>query len=447
VNWSLVSERPLRVLRVYHEGRDPGHRERERALVRAGVEVTLAVPDVWPGPGGEKRLRGEEFRIVELPVSRAGDVNRHHYPAKAELDRVIGDVSPDLLDVHEEPFSLAARGWLAAAPKSLPVVLYTAQNIDKRFPPPFSRYEQLALRRAAGLYPCSRQAAAVARGKGFAGLVEVLPFGLDDALFTPGSQRVEDGEIVLAFCGRFVPEKGLIDCVRVLARLNQIRPARLLVRGAGTDEEPARKLAAQLGVGDRLEIRGWASGEELAVVYRSAHVVLVPSRPTATWVEQFGRVIVEAQASGAVVAGYDTGTIREVGGDAALLVAPGDVAGLSRVLLALLADPADWERRRALGLEASRSRTWTRVAEREVEFYRRVLEASGARIRLPRSPGARRQAARAEFGSTAPTAAGVRPFALPHLRDGGLAAHALASTIDVVAEAAARLPTRRYPSD
>ena len=106
-------------------------------------------------------------------------------------------------------------------------------------------------------------------------------------------------------------------------------------------------------------------GDELAAVYQSAHVVLVPSRPTATWVEQFGRVIVEGQASGAVIAGYDSGTIREVGGEAALLVAPADVGGLAQSVAALADDPADWRRRRELGLEAARTRTWAHVAEEQ----------------------------------------------------------------------------------
>ena len=86
--------------------------------------------------------------------------------------------------------------------------MYTAQNVDKRFPPPFAQYEQAAHRRVAALYPCSAQAASVARGKGFAGRLEVLPLGYDDELFTPGTQSLDDEELVLALVGRLVPEKG-----------------------------------------------------------------------------------------------------------------------------------------------------------------------------------------------------------------------------------------------
>ncbi len=247
--------------------------------------------------------------VIELDVRRPGDVNRHKYLDQADLSRVIADVQPDVLDIHEEPYSVAARQWLAAAPPELPVVMYTAQNIDKRLPPPFARYEQQAHRRVAALYPCSAQAASVARGKGFSGHIEVLPLGYDETVFRSGSQQA-DPEIVLSLVGRLVPEKGVLDAVRVLAAANATRPSRLLVVGQGPEEQTALDLAASLGIGDRLEILPWQPAEQLAAIYRRTHVVLVPSRPTETWVEQFGRVIIEvpAQASGAVVA--DTAAVR-----------------------------------------------------------------------------------------------------------------------------------------
>src|SRR5205823_10543887 len=123
-----------------------------------------------------------------------------------------------------------------------------------------------------------------------------------------------------------------------------------------------RELAATLGVRDRVEIVPWRPAAEIAAVYREAHVVLVPSVATATWTEQFGRVIVEAQASGAVVAGYASGSIPEVAGDAAVLADPGNATQLAEGLGALLDDPARYARLRELGLALSRARGWTQVA-------------------------------------------------------------------------------------
>jgi glycosyltransferase involved in cell wall biosynthesis len=433
----------VNIVRVYHGGRDASHRERERALQSAGTDVTLVIPASWPERGAQASLSAENFRIIEVPVERAGDVNRHAYRNREELHRLIDKLKPDILDLHEEPVSVAARQALAATPSELPVVMYTAQNVDKRYPPPFSVYERRAHRRVAALYPCSRQAASVARGKGFAGLIDVIPLGYDPQLFHEGEQSLDDDELVLALFGRFLPEKGVRDAVQVLARVNSIRPARLLLAGSGPEERPARELAAVLGVADRLQVELWRPASELAELYRRAHVVLVPSVATPTWVEQFGRVIVEAHASGAVVAGYASGSIPEVAGEAAVLADPGNATQLAERVVTVLGDLDEYARLRARGLALCRTRTWAHVAERQAELYRRVIAGELERLPLPRSPRERRAKARAEFGPPAATTAGVRPFALPLLRRGGAAAAALAAVIDAATEAYARLTTWR----
>lgn len=429
----------MRLLRIYHGGRDPIHRARDRALGTECVDVQLAVPSTWPGG---QAVSSEPFAVLELEVGRPGDVNRHAY-VPSDIARTLAEAKPDILDIHEEPFSVAARQWLAAAPPDLPVVMYTAQNVDKRLPPPFDRYERAAYRRVAALYPCSRQAASVARGKGFDGPIEVLPLGYDDTAFHAGTQSADDAEIVLGLFGRLVPEKGVRDAVRILAQLTRSRPARLLLVGTGPEAGAAAELARSLAVIDRVELIPWLEAEELTATYRSAHVVLVPSTTTRTWVEQFGRVIVEGQASGAVVAAYSSGAIPEVAGEAALLAPEGRWEELARRIETLLGDPDEFERRRQAGLAQCVDRTWTRVAEWQAALYRRVLEGGTPRRALPRSPAQRRQQARSEFGPTAPTTAGERPFALPVLREGGQLAGAIGAVIDLGAEALARHPLHR----
>jgi hypothetical protein len=151
-------------------------------------------------------------------------------------------------------------------------------------------------------------------------------------------------------------------------------------------------------------------------------------------VEQFGRVIVEAQASGAVVAGYASGAIPEVAGEAGVLVATGAVDQLAASVTRVVSDPNEFAWRRDAGYRQASTQTWQRVAERQVALYRAARTATQARLDLPRSPRRRRAAAQSEFGPTAPTLAGVRPFALPMLRRGGATPRALASVIDAAAE-------------
>lgn len=400
----------MRVLRVYHAGRDAGHRRRERALREAGVDVTLVVPRVWHDPGSERTLSDEPFEIVELDVARPGDVNRHRYTDTSELRDLISAVRPEVLDIHEEPFSVATRQWLDAA-GDVPAVLYTAQNLDKRFPPPFARFEISAYRRARGLYPCSRQAASVARGKGFGGLIRVLPLGVNPEDFPVGEQRHGASPFVLGVVGRLVPEKGLQDAVQILASLSTRRQCRLLVVGEGPDLGPSLALAESLGVRRAVEVQAWGGSEAIARAYRRMHVLLVPSRATPTWVEQFGRVIVEAQASGCVVAAYDCGSISEVCDGTGLVVKEGDTGAMAGAVQELAGDPVVWARLRADGMGRSGDFAWSTVARGQQDLYAAVLDGRDQ----PRM-SISRNAARAEFGPTAHTSVGDRPIALPGFR-------------------------------
>lgn len=417
---------------MFHAGRDPVHRSRERALAAAGVDLTLILPSAWPEVDG---VTPEPFEVAQLPVRRAGDVNRHTYADRGALAAVVARVRPDLVDLQEEPFSSVVRQALSVVPAGVPVVTYTAQNLDKRWPPPFAQWETRAFQRLAGIYPCSRQAASVVRGKGYAGLVTPLPLGIDPAAFAPGEQSLDEPVLVLGLIGRLLPRKGVLDAVRVLAAVQRVRPARLLLVGRGPDEDPARVLAAELGVGDRLEVHPWLGAASLGASYRRMHVVLVPSTATRTWVEQFGRTVVEGRACGAVVVAYASGSLPEVVGDSGVLVAEGDAKALSSAVVTLVGDAPRWEQLRAAGLAGASELAWPELARRQLAFYDAAFTGAA---RVP----AGREAAVREFGEPALIRGGGRPFALPVLREDTALSRAAATGVDVGSAAARRLRGR-----
>ena len=261
------------------------HRCRERALATAGADITLVVPSEWPDAGAETHLSPEGFRIVELPARRVGDVNRHTYLDDGAVRRLIDELRPDVLDIQEEPFSLAARQWLESLPRNVP-----SRCTPRRISTSASRLRSPATsvpptERVAAFYPCSRQAASVLRGKGFAGVAEVLPLGYDDALFTPGRQSVDRAEIVLMLVGRLIPEKGADDAVRILARVHAVRPARLVVSGRGPEEalighwrcRSALRISSTSGAGRRVRIWPRPIGRRMSYSCRVAQPPLQSS--------------------------------------------------------------------------------------------------------------------------------------------------------------------------
>ena len=69
--------------------------------------------------------------------------------------------------MHEEPFGLAVAEALALCRlRSLfPFVFSSAQNLDKRYPPPFRWFERWCIG-AAGAYGCNAEGGSILRRKG-----------------------------------------------------------------------------------------------------------------------------------------------------------------------------------------------------------------------------------------------------------------------------------------
>ena len=153
-------------------------------------------------------------------------------------------------------------------------------------------------------------------------------------------------------------------------------------------------------------------------------------------------MVSEGQASGSVVAGYASGAIPEVGGEAAALVPEGDARALEELVLRILEDPAEYAERRRAGLVRSSSRTWDAVALEQLAFYEQALAATTTAARQARPDALRADAAR-EFGPPAHTNGDARPFALPLLRRPSALSNHLGRLIDFGARLRADAARRR----
>jgi D-inositol-3-phosphate glycosyltransferase len=193
--------------------------------------------------------------------------------------------------------------------------------------------------------------------------IEVLPPGVDHRLFTPGD-RVEarnrlghPGRRVLLFVGRIQPLKGLDLAVQALAEIDDA--VLWAVGGPSGADGPAelervKRLAADLGVAERLQILPPRPHHELADYYRAADVCLVPSRT-----ESFGLVALEAAACGTPVVAASVGGLRSivVDGETGLLVEGRDPLEWATAV-ALLLD--DHELAESMGARAAaRSGHWS----------------------------------------------------------------------------------------
>jgi glycosyltransferase involved in cell wall biosynthesis len=177
-------------------------------------------------------------------------------------------------------------------------------------------------------------------------------------------ERDWTGRISLLTVARLEPEKNPLLLIDALARLERDRPGRfsLLWLGRGRLESAVRGRAAELGVGELLELRGYVPfGPDLLAIYRNAHLFAHVSLT-----EGVPQVLVEAMAAGLPIVATDVGGVRTVldGGDAGMLVPAADLDAFVGAVARLLDEP---ERRRRLvehGLEVAHRLTIENEAER-----------------------------------------------------------------------------------
>jgi glycosyltransferase involved in cell wall biosynthesis len=173
--------------------------------------------------------------------------------------------------------------------------------------------------------------------------IRVAPPGIDTSRFAASGTAPPSPPVVLS-PGRLVWEKGHQDVLRALALLRRRGDAppgaRIVLVGAGPEEERLRTHASELGIADAVEVREFVPYERMPGLYADATCMVLGSIPVWSWEEQFGMVLVEAMACGVPVLAASSGAIPEVLGDTGRVFSPGDWVGLASLLREALANPA-----------------------------------------------------------------------------------------------------------
>jgi glycosyltransferase involved in cell wall biosynthesis len=140
--------------------------------------------------------------------------------------------------------------------------------------------------------------------------------------------------------------------------------------GDGPERARLQTLMHELHLDDIVEFVPPAPPAKVAEVMRQLDALVLPSRTTAVWKEQFGRVLVEAMASRVAVVGANSGAIPEVIGDAGLLFHEGDAVMLADELGKLIVSPTLQEKLADCGYRrVLQNYTQERIAEQTVALY------------------------------------------------------------------------------
>ena len=282
--------------------------------------------------GGELAPGAPNFLSVTLPVRAANRPMRILY----EQFRLPGRVRADRIDVLLNP------GFTAPAFSPCPQVTVIHDLQHKRHPEYFRWFDlpfwrllvSTAVRRSDRLIavsPATRDDLlryySVPEDK-----VSIVEHGVDDRFFALARERTLIEPFLLCV-STLHPHKNIERLVRVFARLVARRPElRLVLAGMkGFHTSPVETLVASLGLGEKVELTGWISREQLYDYFRRATAFVYPST-----FEGFGMPVVEALAAEVPLACSDIEPLRSIARGAAWLFKPEDETDMERAIERML---------------------------------------------------------------------------------------------------------------
>jgi D-inositol-3-phosphate glycosyltransferase len=221
--------------------------------------------------------------------------------------------------------------------------------------------------------------------------IEVIPGGVDLSLFRPLSQEETRRQLgicdrlhMILFVGRIEPLKGIDTLLRAMAIVAKDFPRWkdeicVCIVGGDASEKPdtinaemerLRALREELGISDLVTFLGAQAQDTLPCYYSAADVLVVPSH-----YESFGMVALEAMACGTPVIASKVGglsfTVQD--GITGFHVPERDPEALAGKISLLLKDHDLRSRLGAQAVQWVRCYSWSKVADRIMSLYRRLV--------------------------------------------------------------------------
>ncbi len=194
--------------------------------------------------------------------------------------------------------------------------------------------------------------------------IRVVPNGINPEYFKPGEKEKK-----ILIVTRLFERKGV---QYVIDAMNDIKEYELVICGEGPYKQNLMKQIKGLNAGN-IHLMGYVSPERLKFEYETSSIFILPSSS-----ENFPVVLLEAMSAGCAIITSNTTGCPEVTGNTALLVNPGESAGIKEALNRYINDDA---LRKSAGIKA-RERvlenfTWEKITEQYISIYNSVLNHGG----------------------------------------------------------------------
>ena len=333
----------------------------------------------------EARERGIDVRVIE----------RHNpFRAAREMRELVDQFQPDIIHCHGGRANL--MGAMVRRSRRVPVLttVHSDYKLDYLGNPlkqhTFGAANAVALRFLDFYQPVADRMARTLIERGFdpEHIVKIYngmdfhrPEGeFDRAQYLKENYgtEIEDGDVLCGIAARLTAVKDIQTTVRAFAKALEDAPQlRLFIAGEGEDEDMLKKLAAQLGVSERVTFCGWVSPVE--PFFRAMDINLLSSVS-----ETFPYSILEGICAGCATICSDVGGMPELidTGENGYIFPVGDDKKLSEYMVRL-ANDAQLREQFAHDLyeKASRDFSKDKMCERQEANYRHLI----ARFHRPKN--------------------------------------------------------------
>lgn len=304
-----------------------------------GNVIHLLVPNSWKEQGVITKCEEENTTLLNIHKSHFLFGYRHQRIIYTKLYKIISAAQPEIIFISSEPENFNTYHLVRIVKSSFPdikLICATWRNIDYKFNP--YPYKLGWLNRIIESYNRKYLDAIVAHTRTAEKLLLDLSFknvtyippaiNLDDFKYQP--KLIDKHDFCVGYIGRLSYEKGVDVLIKAIAKIQGVS---CIIAGRGTEKNKLLNLAKNLQLMDRIKFQDSVGYELVPEVMQKFHVLVLPSRTTEKWKEQFGRVLIEAMAVGILVVGSKSGNIPDVIGDCGFLFEEEDIDGLASIIL------------------------------------------------------------------------------------------------------------------
>ncbi|HXW01572.1 MAG TPA: glycosyltransferase family 1 protein, partial [Anaerolineae bacterium] len=195
------------------------------------------------------------------------------------------------------------------------------------------------------------------------------PLPKDEARRVAKQKYNLDRDFIL-FVSTIEPRKNLPGLLQAYRRLRDHykREETLVLAGSnGWLWEEVYETVAKLNLDNHVAFLGRVPSEDLVYLYNAARLLVHPS-----FYEGFGLTPLEAMTCGVPVIVSNTSSLPEVVGDAALLINPHDIEGLTVAIWRVLTEEELRQDLICKGLKRAKKFSWQQAAEKTLEVYHKV---------------------------------------------------------------------------